>query len=359
MFKRYVSFSVIIFISAALMATAGCGRSREKMKMPVIKMVTSDNVIAVAAPDDKNVWIVGNYGVIYHSADSGASWTKQESGVETLLCDIVFLDDTCGWAAGSRGLILHTADGGATWRTQESGTRRHLLALWFADKDHGWAVGEYSTILYTHDGGNTWARQGEERDKIFNKVCFVDRENGWIVGEAGIMLRTVNGGAAWEPVVPEFFKRASLEEEYDNPRPTLFGLYFADRQHGWICGMDSTILRTTDGGGAWELLKTRKGEPVYNIFVKANRGWAVGNKGTYLLSRDGGMTWDKQEDLIKTKLLLADVVFSSQNTGWIVGASGTILKSTDAGDSWSFSSGLSYIFEGFKMPEGLEKKIIE
>ncbi len=109
----------------------------------------------------------------------------------------------------------------------------------------------------------------------------------------------------------------------------------------------------------WELLKTKKGEPIYNIFVRGNRGWAVGNKGTYLLSRDGGMTWGKQDETIKSKLLLADVVFSSQDKGWIVGAAGTILKTTDAGESWSFCSGLSYIFEGFKMPAGLEKNIIE
>ena len=88
-------------------------------------------------------------------------------------------------------------------------------------------------------------------------------------------------------------------------------------------------------------------------------GWAVGNKGTYLLSRDGGMTWEKQEGSIETKMLLADVAFGSADTGWIVGASGTILRSADAGDSWEFFSGLSYTFEGFKMPAGLEKKIIE
>ncbi|MCX5899464.1 MAG: YCF48-related protein [Proteobacteria bacterium] len=359
MFKRYVHFAAIIALSAALTVTSGCGRAKEKMKMPTIKMVTSDDVIAVSAPDENNVWVAGDFGVIYRSADSGETWTEQKSGVDTLLCDIKFLDDTYGWAAGIKGVMLHTTDGGATWKRQDPGTKRHLLAIWFADKDRGWAVGEYSTILHTKDGGNTWTRQNEESDKIFNKVCFVDRENGWIIGEAGIMLRTANGGATWEPVVPEFFKREGLEEEYDNPRPTLFGLYFADKQHGWICGMDSTIMRTTDGGSTWELLKTKKGEPLYNIFVKADRGWAVGNKGTYLLSHDGGMTWGKQDESIKSKLLLANVVFSSRDKGWIVGAAGTILKTTDAGESWSFCSGLSYIFEGFKMPEGLEKNIIE
>ncbi|MBN2106111.1 MAG: hypothetical protein JW832_01690 [Deltaproteobacteria bacterium] len=359
MYKRYIHLAAIIAISTACIVMQGCGKAKEKMKMPTIKMVTSDDVISVSAPDDTQVWIAGDFGVIYHSADSGETWVEQKSGVDSLLCDSMFIDGKNGWVAGIKGVMLHTADGGVTWKRQNTGTNRHLMAVWFADKEWGWAVGEYSTILHTKDGGSTWTRQGEESDKIFNRVCFTDRENGWIVGEGGIILRTANSGATWEPVVPEFFKRETLEDEYDNPRPTLFGLHFSDAQHGWVCGMDSTIMRTTDGGGSWELLKTKKGEPIFNIFVRENLGWAVGNKGTYLMSRDGGMTWVKEDEIIKSKLRLADVVFSSRDAGWIVGAAGTILKTTDAGESWSFCSGLSYVFEGFKMPAGLEKNIIE
>jgi photosystem II stability/assembly factor-like uncharacterized protein len=123
--------------------------------------------------------------------------------------------------------------------------------------------------------------------------------------------------------------------------------------------MDSTIMRTTDGGNTWNVLPTKKGEPIYNIFVKGDRGWIVGNKGTYLLSRDAGTTWERQPETIKSKLLFANVSFSSPSKGWIVGAQGTILRTVDGGDTWSFCSGLSYVFEGFKMPEGLEKRIIE
>jgi photosystem II stability/assembly factor-like uncharacterized protein len=357
--KRYVHCVAIIAVSAALTVTSGCGRAREKMTMPAIKMVTSEDVIAVAAPDDDNVWIAGDYGVVYHSRDGGTTWTEQQSGVKTLLCDIKFLDAATGWIAGSQGVMLHTTDGGVTWVRQEPGTRRHLLSISFVDREYGWAVGEFSTILRTTDGGKSWVSQHEESDKIYNRVVFVDRSNGWIVGEAGIMLRTSDGGTTWEPMEPEAFKRESVEDEFDRPRPTLFGLYALDKLNLWACGMDSTIMRTTDGGNTWQVLPTKKGEPIYNIFVKGNRGWVVGNKGTYLLSRDGGKTWEWQTETIKSKLLFSNVFFSSPSSGWITGAQGTILRTTDGGDSWNFCSGLSYIFEGFKMPEGLEKRIVE
>ncbi|MEI6125004.1 MAG: YCF48-related protein [Pseudomonadota bacterium] len=355
----YLRSSIAVALAAVLCIFSGCGKAKEKMKMPDIKMVTGEDVIAAAAPDDDNVWVIGDYGVVFHSGDGGTTWTAQTSGVETTLCDVAFVDKSTGWIGGTQGVLLSTQDGGTTWVRQDSGTKRHLLSLSFVDKEYGWAVGEFSTILHTTDGGKTWLRQKEESDRIYNRVCFVDRNNGWIVGEAGIILHTADGGTTWEQQLPESFKRENLEDEYDRPRPTLFGLCFRDKLSGWICGMDSTIMHTADGGTSWEVLKTNKGEPVYNISVKANRGWVVGNKGTYLLSRDGGMTWERQEENIKSKLLFADAVFSSQDAGWVVGASGTILRTTDGGETWKFCSGLSYVFEGFKMPEGLEKRVIE
>ena len=98
---------------------------------------------------------------------------------------------------------------------------------------------------------------------------------------------------------------------------------------------------------------------LYNIMVKGGRGWAVGSQGTYLLSRDGGKTWQKQGEAIKSKLTFANVYFTNPENGWIVGASGTVVKTADGGETWDFYSGLSYEFEGMKMPEGLEKRIIE
>ncbi|MCX8042620.1 MAG: YCF48-related protein [Desulfobacterota bacterium] len=329
------------------------------MKIPDIKMVTSENITAVSAPDENHVWIAGDYGVIFHSSDGGTTWREQRSGVDVMLCDIQFIDTKTGWIVGGQGTLLATTDGGTTWIRYDTGVMRHLLSLSFVDTQYGWVVGEFATILYTQDGGKTWQTLGEQSDLLYNRVCFVDRMTGWIVGEAGLILHTTDGGRTWNQQMPEFFKRDNLEDEYDRPRPTLFGLSFTDAQNGWICGMDSTIMRTRDGGATWELVPTQRGEPLYTICIKGGRSWCVGNKGTYLLSRDGGEGWQRMEEAITTKVLFADVDFSNDRTGWIVGSSGLIVKTTDGGESWNFCSGMSYLFEGFSMPEGLEKRIIE
>ncbi|MFC1591085.1 WD40/YVTN/BNR-like repeat-containing protein [Thermodesulfobacteriota bacterium] len=358
MYRLQGKTSVILLVFLCCVCVAGCGKVKRKFKVPNIKMVTPEYILDAAEPEEGHIWIAGNYGVIFHSSDGGQTWEPQRSGVKTLLCDIEFSDRTTGWITGVSGVMLHTTDGGKNWLRQETGTQRHLLAGSFVEGRYGWAIGDFSTILHTSDGGATWASQRDEEDRIFSNVCFTDRENGWIVGERGTLLRTTDGGATWADVVPDFFKRETLEDEYDNPRPGLFGIYFSDKDHGWVCGVDSTIMHTSDGGTTWKVINTGQ-DILYNIQVRGSRGWAVGTQGTYLLSRDGGMTWEKQEETIKSKLSFSNLHFSSPDRGWITGAGGTLVRTTDGGETWSFYSGLSYEFEGIRMPEALEKRIIE
>jgi len=347
-----------LLILGLCICAAGCSKSKRKFKMPSIKMVTSEYIIDVDEPEPGKIWFVGDSGVVFHSLTNGETWEQQPSGTKNLLCDIEFINGTTGWITGIKGTLLHTEDGGFTWTHQKPGTDRHLLAGAFVNEKLGWVIGDFATVLHTTDGGETWVSQHEKEDRIFSNVFFTDARNGWIVGERGTILHTVDGGDSWAEVMPDFFKRETLEEEYTNPRPGLFGVCFTDRDHGWICGVDSVILHTADGGKSWKVLHT--GEDIlFNIRVRGNRGWAVGSQGTYLISRDGGLTWQKEEELIKSKLSFANVNFSSEKKGWITGASGTLLHTTDGGETWAFYSGLSYEFEGIKMPEALEKRIIE
>jgi len=355
------SKKIILALTVAALCcsfVSGCSKAKSKFKAPNIKMVTSEYILSIDEPEEGNVWLVGNYGVIFNSSDGGETWEEQNSGVQDMLCDVNFVDSKNGWVSGIKGTMLHTSDGGNSWVRQTTGTQRHLLALCFVDTEYGWAVGDFSTILHTRDGGKTWVSQSEESDVIYSNIYFTDRSNGWVVGERGAILHTIDGGNSWNAVIPESFERATLEEEYTNPRPGLFGVHFSDRDHGWICGLDSTIMYTADGGVSWELVNSGN-DILYNIIVRGDRGWAVGTQGTFLLSTDSGLSWEKQEESIKSKLLFANVFFTDSQNGWIVGASGTMVRTTDGGKSWKFISGLSYEFEGMKMPEGLEKRIIE
>lgn len=350
-FKLWAFFTLMGIMGFSL----GCTKSRQKMKPPDIKMITSENVHGVIAPDDDHIWLTGNFGVIFHSSDGGTSWKKQESGIkDSILVDGVFLNAKTGWIVGINGIVLHTTDGGTTWVKQDTGTQRHLFGICFVDENCGWVVGAWSTILHTTDGGTTWQRQTEEADKIFNNVFFVDRRTGWVVGERGVILRTIDAGASWQVVMPKEFERKSLEDELTNPRPSLFSIFFTDRNNGWICGIDGTMLRSTDSGETWMMLPAKTDLALYTVFLRGEKGWAVGDKGAYLLSTDSGNSWQLQEEVIKSKFPFRDIYFSSSQKGWIIGARGTVVHTTDGGRTWKFYSGLSYAMRFFQMPKALE-----
>ena len=95
-----------------------------------------------------------------------AQLERDPSGTDAALYGVRFVDEDHGWVVGQDGLILHTADGGKTWKKQESnatfeesdGTtkRAYLFTIDALDAEHAWAVGDRSILISTTDGGQTW-----------------------------------------------------------------------------------------------------------------------------------------------------------------------------------------------------------
>ena len=324
---------------------------RAKIAMPKMKFITGENLHSVVCLDTSRIWVSGNHGTIYFSGDSGATWHKQDTGVEVLLGDITFANKDAGWAVGVAGTVLHTSDGGKTWKPQTSGTEKDLVDVFFLDVQHGWAVGEFGTVIHTADGGKTWKQQKEPEDTAYNGVFFVDVNTGWICGEFGTILRTEDGGKTWIKQECKDLVHAGTAQDWDRPLPALYSIYFKDSNTGWIVGMDGVIIRTTDGGTNWNMLTSGTDKPIYTILIRNNRGWAVGNKGTYLISEDGGATWQLKPDAIKTKFWLRNISFCDQNVGFVVGASGTVAQTSDGGATWKIISGFSYEMEEFGLAD--------
>jgi len=349
--------TVIAFLMVSLLGTSiGC-KEKNTFKVPDIKVITMDSVNFVQAVDDNNIWIANNNGIIFHSGDGGTTWQEQETPTAKdgiLLTDGEFLDTNTAWIPGLYGTMLHTADGGTTWQLQETNTKYHLFSVDFVDNQNGWAIGEWNTILRTTDGGTTWHRMTEVKDLVLSSIAMADLFHGWVVGEAGLIGYTNDGGQTWQRQMPKAFERATFEEEFDNPRPSLFCVQAIDANTAFISGLDATIMRTTDGGKTWQFMQTKSQLPLYTLEVKNGKGWAIGDKGAVLLSEDNGETWHLMEGLITSKMWFRDVSFSSPDKGWIVGQAGIVTSTNDGGKTWQFHSGLSYDMDFFEMPKALE-----
>ena len=342
------------FFASCILLLTGCNMNVE---MPEIKTITEDNLHGVIVPDEKHIWITGNFGAIFHSNDGGKSWEKQDAGGENfLISDGSFIDSKQGWLAGTRGTILHTNNSGKKWEKQNSGTTINLFDISFVDAQNGWAVGEWNTILHTQNGGKTWARQTDKMDTMLNSLFFIDRDYGWVIGERGLILHTKNGGKTWEVQLPSLFEREDDEDLLFNPPNSLFGIFFTDSKNGWICGIEGLILRTNDGGKTWQEQQSSTTNTLYTVFVKYGRGWIVGDRGTSIISEDGGSTWELQQDVIKSKWPFRDVFFTSAENGWAVGIAGSVIHSANGGQTWEFRSGISYAMDFFDMPKFLEWK---
>ena len=65
-----------------------------------------------------DIWVGGNAGTLYHSADAGQSWTKIDPVSSDDITHLEFSDPQNGLLNTANGQIWSTSDGGRTWRSK-------------------------------------------------------------------------------------------------------------------------------------------------------------------------------------------------------------------------------------------------
>ena len=143
------------------------------------------------------------------------------------------------------------------------------------------------------------------------------------------------------------------------PPLNLHGVFFLDKDEGWVVGHLGGIFHTTDGGKSWEAQQSGVSTLLSAVnFVDRTHGWAVGEGGVILHTQDGGSTWKRQQSGFEQRagpppaetrglrlkkgvvtshignLPLFDVAFIDRTTGWVVGHLGAILFTQDGGRHW-------------------------
>ncbi len=140
----------LVGAGATILQTSDGGESWQHARLPT----TSVRFNSTSFVEKRLGWAVGSGGAIYRTLNGGRSWLPQNSGVQSDLFDVKFLDAAEGWAVGAEGVVLHTMDGGTHWSTERSVTEHNLERVFFADSTHGWAVGFGGTIISFGNTGN-------------------------------------------------------------------------------------------------------------------------------------------------------------------------------------------------------------
>lgn len=291
--------------------------------------------------DPKRGWIAGEINIL-QTTDGGKTWNEvyQRTFPEIDLNAIYFPNSIDGWVVGKQGSVFHTKDSGMTWTIQDSPTSVNLLGVHFTNTQEGWIVGEQGTILHTNDSGVTWEQQKSDTSKQLNSVFFVSEKKGWIVGgkpgifggkpepEDGVILRTFDGGEHWKNI-------KTLEHRY------LKDVQFVNAQTGWIVGLN-VILHTEDSGENWQEQQCDELSACSAVyFIDGQTGWIAGvnssSAGIIAHTGDGGLNWRIVRG--NWRMSLRDLFFANHQEGWGIGESGfEILHTTDGGKKWTIQS---------------------
>ncbi|HMQ69455.1 MAG TPA: YCF48-related protein [Ignavibacteria bacterium] len=195
-----------------------------------------------------------------HNSHSQDFWSVIESPTTKNLTDISFINSNTGWIAGDSGIIIRTTNGGTDWTVQSSGTFNNIEDIFFLNERLGWAVSyeifpvapNYlgTLMLTTTDGGDTWLNEMYPDTNLFlSCVFFVDSLKGFMGGVSSTILMTTNNGNNWAKTRTDSTLQLLL--------PVFKVKFFNDDPDiGYACGGFRDIAGITwvtrDGGFNWE-----------------------------------------------------------------------------------------------------------
>jgi photosystem II stability/assembly factor-like uncharacterized protein len=228
---------------------------------------------------------VGQRGHILVSDDQGQTWKQAEVPVSSDLVAVHFPTPQLGWAVGHDGVVLHSADGGRSWKRQRDGrpdaADTPLLDVWFRDARTGYAVGAFGLLLHTADGGQTWTSLQAASDNPKNMHLYAVRgvaDEVYVAGEQGLLLKLERGGARFNALTLPY-------------KGTLFGVTGTARVV-IVHGLRGNVLRSTDGGVAWEPVPTGLQVGMTASTVGADGQILLASQAGHLLaSRDDGASF--------------------------------------------------------------------
>ena len=317
----------------ALAAFAGT-QYQDLLDAPAVKSpLAAKSMLVGIAMAGKRIVEVGWRGHIVYSDNQGKSWVQAEVPVSSDLVAVHFPTRQKGWAVGHDGVVLHSSDGGATWTKQFDG-RAAAQVMESCYQGSAQCSGCHSTQVPPSSAaskvGAPSALMEEIRkfsvqgpDKPFLDVWFENERTGYIVGAFSMIFRTDNGGKSWLP----------LYDRIDNPK--RYHLYSVRPIGGelFLTAEQGTVFKLDRKRGRFEAIKTPYVGTFFGISGKPGAVIAFGMRGNAFRSADGGKSWRKVETGAQGGLMGGTVTDNGRIV--LVSQGGQVLISGDNGASFS------------------------
>lgn len=305
---------------------------------------------------------MGNPARVFFTDDRGDTWEEVANFGQGRITAIDVVGPEKAYAILGTGQIHVTENSGKTWAfatsvPPEDGIINGLDA---SDPNIWYAVGGVGFLAETRNGGNTWQHTSEGRIGTFKSVAFADANIGVAaftprLNFAEVALRTTDGGQTWIAVDPQMarpdrvvfsksaqvgiligsrFVSKSVNQGFtwENVSPPatdgLLGGAILDELTYIVCGHNSGLFRTTDGGGSWTDVSPSSGDRFEDVRFFPDRvtGLLVGPDASYR-TLDGGVTWE----VVNVRAVAVACIGNDV----AVAIGNQILRSVDRGQNWT------------------------
>ena len=269
----------------------------------------------------KRVVAVGQRGHVVYSDDVGRTWVQAKVPVSSDLVAVTFPTPSQGWAVGHDGVVLHSADASATWTRQLDGRKagQAMLAYYTAEAAKG-ALGSPEEAAKLVDEAKRFAAQGAENP--FLDVWFENDRSGFVVGTFNLIFRTDDGGKTWEPWL------------HRSENPKALHLYAIRPAGGdlYITGEQGLVLKLDTQNTRFRAVDMPYKGTLFGITGSAKSAVVFGLRGNAFRTADGGKSWQKSETGLQVGLTAGT---TEQGRIVLVSQAGHVLVSTDDGASFT------------------------
>ena len=214
---------------------------------------------------DKNVGVTISKNLTsYVTTDGGETWKKYVHGGGEGFNDIYAKNDKECFITGKTGRMFHTKDGGETWTWQDFNITG-LSNMTFPSQDTGYVISN-DILLMTTDGGNTWIQKTNKHGGTI--MDFVTPQIGFVgfIPNVAYLAKTTDAGDTWIVWTNKAYR--------ENVKPYSFD--FRNESDGLVTGNGNLLLHTVDGGQSWEIKESIPNNYyVWSVQSVADKGWLV------------------------------------------------------------------------------------
>jgi photosystem II stability/assembly factor-like uncharacterized protein len=316
-FSQRMSFSALSLALLLHQSSSVAGEFAPILDTPAIHSELAINHQLVDVTQvGKRLVAVGQRGHIVYSDDLGISWQQASVPLSADLLAVYFPTSTDGWAVGHSGVVLHTSDTGATWTKQLDGRQLGQLMVEHYSKLLAEQPDNQQLLTLLDDAKRM---QDEGEDSSFLDVWFENDQVGYIVGTFNLIFRTDDGGKNWTPIL----------EDTENPQGFHLNAMNKVGDDLFIVGEQGLVLKFDQASQRFISVPTDYAGTFFGMTGKPGLVLVYGLRGNVYRSTDAGVSWSKVDIDLPVSITAASV--DASGSIYLLSQAGHVLASNDDG----------------------------